>query len=289
MGDDTTPRTADAAFRTAYDEVLRQWPVEVHGTDVPTTHGSTRVQICGRADATPLVLLPGGGATSVSWFANGGALAAGQRIYAPDLMGDFGRSVPGGAPLRGADDLTAWLDSLLDALGLEGARFCGHSYGAWIALKYALHAPHRVRRLALLDPTNCFGSMRPGYLAHALPSLLRPTAARVRAFHRWETGRDPEHPAWQAFLDSSATARRTKVVAMRRPEARDLRALDPPTLVLLAENSRAHDVRRVAAEARRLLPDARVDILPGASHHSLPTEQPAALNRELTEFLGRGD
>jgi pimeloyl-ACP methyl ester carboxylesterase len=173
-----------AAFFAAYDAVLRRWPVEVDSVDVPTPYGSTRVHIGGREDGAPLVLLPGGGTTSTAWFANAGALAPAHRIYAVDLMGDIGRSVHDGAPLRGAADLTAWLDSLFDELKLEGAHLCGHSYGAWIALGYALHAPHRLGRLALLDPVGCFTGMSPRYLAHALPMLLKPTAERVRAFHR---------------------------------------------------------------------------------------------------------
>ncbi|WP_343244242.1 alpha/beta hydrolase [Streptomyces sp. SID14446] len=115
--------------------------------------------------------------------------------------------------------------------------------------------------------------------------LLRPTAERVQAFHAWETGGVPEEPVWRTFLGATATAHRSKVVAMRRPRTRDVRACTVPTLVVAAGRSRAHTARRVAAEAGRLLPDARVVVLPEASHHSLPTERPADLNRLLTEFL----
>ncbi|MFE9877441.1 alpha/beta fold hydrolase [Streptomyces sp. NPDC005784] len=275
----------EAIFLSAYDTVLRQFPLEVESVDVPSPHGSTRVHISGPRNGSPLVLLPGGGTTSVVWFANVGALAAGHRVYAPDLMGDIGRSVHDGVPLRGAEDLVTWLDALFDELSLDGAHLCGHSYGAWIALNYALRAPHRIGRLALLDPTNCFAGMSLGYLLHALPMLLSPSAERMEAFYRWETGGTPEDPAWQAFLGSTAGARRSKVVAMRRPRPGELRACTVPALVLLAGRSRAHNVRRVATEARRLMPGASVDLLPNASHHSLPTEQPAELNRLLTRFL----
>ncbi|MFJ6793697.1 alpha/beta fold hydrolase [Streptomyces sp. NPDC091268] len=281
MGDESE----QAVFFAAYDAVLRQWPVEVHSIDVPSAYGTTRVQVCGPEDGPPLVLLPGGGATSVVWFANIGVLARSHRVYAVDLMGEIGRSVHEGAALRGPGDLMAWLDSLLDTLGLDGAHLCGHSYGAWIAPNYALHAPHRLGRLALLEPTNCFAGMSPRYLVHGLPVLLKPTAERLRAFLQWETGRAPEDPAWRAFLDSAATARRSKVMVMRRPTAQALKACTVPTLVLLAERSRAHHVPRTAAAARRLLPGARVVVLPDASHHSVPTERPAEPNRLLAAFL----
>ncbi|CAL9496552.1 Carboxylesterase YbfK [Streptomyces sp. enrichment culture] len=274
-----------STFFAAYDAVLRQWPVEVHGVDVPTPHGSTRVQVCGREDGTPVVLLPGGGTTSMAWYANVGALAPAHRVYAVDLMGDYGRSVHDGAPLRNAADLTAWLDALLDGLGLRRTHLCGHSYGAWIALNHALRSPHRLDRLVLLDPTQCFAGMSPRYLLRAVLTLLKPRAERPRAFHEWETGRAPEDPVWRTFLDATAFAKRSKVVPMPRPGAEALRACTVPTLVVLAGRSRAHDTPRVATAARRLLPEAEVAVLPDASHHSLPTERPAELNRLLAEFL----
>ncbi|GGX19399.1 carboxylesterase [Streptomyces malachitofuscus] len=273
------------AFHTAYDDVLRGWPVEVRRTDVPTPYGSTRVNVCGPEDGTPLVLLPGGGTTSVVWYANVGALAAAHRVYAVDLIGDYGRSVHDGAPLRGAGDLSAWLDALFDGLGLDRAHLAGHSYGAWIALNHALRAPARIDRLALLDPVQCFARMSPRYLLHAVLNSLKPAAERPRAFHRWETGRDPGDPLWAAFLDSTAVAKRSKVVTMPRPGGEALRACGAPALVLLAEHSRAHDTPRVAAAARQLMPGAEVVVLPDASHHSIPTERPAELNRLLVDFF----
>jgi hypothetical protein len=56
--------------------------------------------------------------------------------------------------------------------------------------------------------------------------------------------------------------------------------------VLLAERSRAHDVRRVAANARRLMPSAVTEVLPGQTHHTVPTQSPGDLNRALLRFLG---
>lgn len=274
-----------AAFFAAYDAMLRRWPADVTSIDVPTPYGGTRVHVCGPEAGAPLVLLPGGGTTSMAWFGNVEDLGRDHRVYAVDVMGDFGHSVNDGTPLRGAEDLMAWLDAVLDGLGLGEARLCGHSYGAAIALRYALRAPHRVGGLALLDPTNCFAGPSPRYLLRALPSLLRPTVARQRAFLLWETGRPPEDPGWQDFLDSTATAVRSKVVALRRPWPKELRACTVPTLVLLAGRSRTHDARRVAARARDLLPEAEVVLLPDATHHTLPTERPAELNRLLARFL----
>ncbi|MET9340444.1 alpha/beta fold hydrolase [Nonomuraea sp. NPDC003804] len=42
---------------------------------------------------------------------------------------------------------------MLTALGVDSAAVCGHSYGGWLALTRAPHAPARVRQLALEHPS----------------------------------------------------------------------------------------------------------------------------------------
>jgi len=59
-----------------------------------------------------------------------------------------------------------------------------------------------------------------------------------------------------------------------------------PTLVLVAEKTRSHDPARVAANARRLLPEVTTAVLPGATHHTIPMVDAAELNGQLTRFLG---
>ncbi len=296
MADDAPSSTATHAFATspagtaffaAYDAVLGQWPVAVESRDVPSPYGSTHVQIAGPADGAPLILLSGAGATSTVWFGNVAELTRRHRVYAVDTIGDAGRSVHDGRPIRRLADLMDWLDGLLDGLGLDRAGLCGHSYGGYLALSYALHAPYRLSRLALLDPNQCFAGTSPRYLLRALPLLVRPTAARERSFLEWETRGLPVDPAWLTLASLGAAGfPKSKVVIARRPAAERLRECTVPTLVLLAGRSRTHDIGKVAANAARLLPDVATDTLPAASHHSLPCVDPAPLNRALVDFLG---
>jgi len=273
-------------FFDAYDAVLARWPVPVESVDVPSAYGTTRVQVCGRPDrGTPLVLLHGGGATSTVWFANIAALSQDRRVYAIDQIGDAGRSVHDGQPLAGLAELMAWLDAVFAHLNLDRIHLAGHSYGSWLALNYALHAPDRVARLALLDPTHCVGGMRASYRLHAIPLFVRPSAARMGAFLDWETRGAALDPGWRRVMELGSEMPRSKIVMPRRPPAARLRECTVPTLVLLAERSRQNRVARNAATARRLLPDVRVQVLPGVSHHMIPTEHADHLNRALAGFL----
>ncbi|MFF5897932.1 alpha/beta fold hydrolase [Streptomyces argenteolus] len=272
------------AFDLAYDELRSLWPDGTEERDISTPYGRTRVHVYGPADGPSLVLLHGGSATGLVWFANAPALGRRHRIHAVDLLGDAGRTDRSdGRPLKTADDLTAWLDALLDGLGLSRTHLCGHSYGAWLAVRYALHAPERVDRLALIDPTQVFAGFRPGYLLRALPHLLRPSCARASAFLAWETAGTRPNETWQRLYALAATAPGRKLIAGRRPRVADLRT---PVLVLLAEDSRAHHSGKVADRARQSLFQGTVVVLPGATHHSLPLTAPQQLNEHLATFLG---
>ncbi|MFI0914819.1 alpha/beta fold hydrolase [Streptomyces abikoensis] len=270
-------------FFAAYDALLARWPAGTAEQTVPTPYGPTRVHAYGPPDSPPLVLLHGGGATGTAWFANAPALGARHRVYAVDILGDVGRSERAGLPLRTPQDLMTWLDAVLDGLGLTTAALCGHSYGGWVAAAYALHAPRRVQRLALLDPTQVFGGYRPGYLLRALPMLLRPTARRVGAFLDWEsagTGVDEDFKRLYV-LGATLRGRGRPVVG----HTLDPAPLAMPVLVLFAGRSRVHDAEATADRARRLLPRARVEVLPGLGHHALPTAGAAAVDTIVLEFL----
>ncbi|MER7534566.1 alpha/beta fold hydrolase [Streptomyces sp. NPDC097704] len=272
-------------FTAAYDAVLAQWPRPTAASEVPTPHGTTHVLHHGPEDGPPVLLLPGGGSTAASWGATAASLGATHRLHAVDLAGGPGRSRSDGLSIRTAADLRTWLDAVLDGLGLASAAFLGHSYGAWIALRYALAAPDRTDRLVLLDPTGCFAGFRPAYLLHALPVLLRPSAARAEAFLTWETG-GAEHDRALRRLDALAAEQpRQRPVTGPRPTSAELAALRPPALLFFAGQSRVHDARRVADRARATVPGVMTETLPAASHHTLPEGLPPAVLTRIAAFL----
>lgn len=257
------------SFSSAYEAVLTQWAAPVSVSDEDGTRSLSS------GDGPPVVLLPGGGATAAVWFATA---LPGRRTIAYDLPGTAGFTT---VAVTDAASLCGWLDQVLPAGPVD---LVGHSYGGWVALTYALHAPERVRRLALLDPTNCFGGFAPAYLLHALPLLVRPTAERAAALIRWETGGRPLPAEWAALQAAAAEAPTTgKLVTGPKPAPERLRV---PTLVVLGGRSRVHDVDKVSRRAMQTVPDARIVVLPDASHHSLPFDPAGEVNRSLGEFFG---
>lgn len=277
--------TAAEGFVSAYDRVLAKWPLPIDTIDVESDYGTTRVNACGPVDGRPVVLLPGGGATSTVWFANVAALARENRVFAIDPMGAPGRSVVGTKPIRTVGHLMSWLDQVLDTLEVARTSVVGHGYGATVALAYALHRPERVGTLVLLDPPSCFAGMRLAYLLHAVPILVRPTRARMRSLIRWETHNAPLDADWLDLTERGTDFPSAKPVVPRRPKGDRWATLSADVTVVFAGESKEHNSSRVAEAVGKVLPNAHTVVLTGCSHHMLPMLPAGELDAVLLTAL----
>lgn len=188
--------------------------------------------------------------------------------------------------IRDVDDLMGWLADVLDALGVESAAVVAHSYGAMVALAFAIRNPARVDRLVLVDPNSCFAGFRAGYLVRAMPLLLRPNAARLRALVDWETAGTPIDSDWLELVVFGAEHfPATKPVVPQRPRASELSGIQCPMTVVLAGRSRVHDIRRVEKSVRKSVPSARTVVLDGATHYSVPMTSATDLLDVLDDAL----
>lgn len=283
---DFTSTPEGSAFYRAYDAVLEKWPIDATGIDIESEYGTTRINTCGPIDSPPLLLLPGGGATSTVWFDNVAALADRHRIFAVDIMGDPGRSVADGTPIKGIDDLLSWLDAVVHAAGLTTFSLAAHSYGAMIALAYALSEPTRVRKLVLLDPNSCFAGMRPQYPARALPLLLRPTEKRQRDFLLWETGGRTISADWLDLVARGAAHfPKSRTIVPKRPKQNTLEELTVDTTLIFAAESKVHNSRQLVTDIAESLPRLRSTVIEGATHHTMPMSPTAELNEALIKAL----
>jgi cis-3-alkyl-4-acyloxetan-2-one decarboxylase len=103
----------------------------------------------GEAGSEPVVLLHGYTGSHLSWRHQIPRLAERHRVIALDWLGWGDSDRP--LSLRfDFDTEVARLGRVLDALGIERVNLCGHDYGGFLALGFALRRPGRIRRLALL-------------------------------------------------------------------------------------------------------------------------------------------
>ena len=282
-----------ATFFTAYDALLKKWPVPFEEIDVPTPFGTTHVTASGPKDAPPLVLLHGYMATAMMWTLNIGDFSQGHRVYAIDTMGQPSKSIPS-EPIGSAEEYVAWLTATLDALHLDRVNLLGQSFGGWLALKYALAAPERVQRLVLLSA----GGMLPistQFVLRGMLMMLVPARFTVKSFWLWSGFRrvpdEIEH--WRVmdllylgikhFRMAPATLRITAAPASDD----ELRTMRMPVLFLMGKNEVLCNAAAALARGCRLVPDFKGELIPHCSHDMCASRY-RIVDALVLEFLAKG-
>ena len=111
-----------------------------------------RMAVYEQGHGDPVILLHGFPELAFSWRFQLPALAdAGFRALAPDQRGYGSSSCPEGVAEYTIQKLVADINGLLDALGLESARFIGHDWGAILLWQYALMHAERIDEMVVLN------------------------------------------------------------------------------------------------------------------------------------------
>ncbi|MDQ0752442.1 3-oxoadipate enol-lactonase/4-carboxymuconolactone decarboxylase [Streptomyces africanus] len=239
----------------------------------------------GPEEAPVLILGPSLGTTWHMWDRQIPELIKQWRVFRFDLPGH------GGAPAYPAGsvtDLTTRLLATLEGLGVQRFGYAGCALGGAVGIELALRHPERLASLALIAASPRFGT----------PDEFRQRGVIVRtngldpiartAPERWFTGgfaaAQPAITEWAVQMvrttDPGCYIAACEALASFdvRPE---LGRVGVPTLVLVGSDDQVTG----PAEARTLvagIPDARLAVVPGASH-LVPVEQPAA----VTDLLVR--
>lgn len=128
-------------------------PAGVEGRDVAVQGIRTRVfEVDPRNNATPLILLHGGGVDSALVSFGSALVTLGQhrRVIAPDLPGYGETEFP-------ESDFSipwycGWVDDLIRGYGFDRVDLAGLSLGGWITLEVAISHPEVVRRIVAVNP-----------------------------------------------------------------------------------------------------------------------------------------
>jgi len=239
----------------------------------------------GPEEAPVLILGPSLGTTWHMWDRQVPELAKNWRVFRFDLPGH------GGAPAYPAGsvaELAGRVLARLDGLGVQRFGYAGCAFGGAIGIELALRRPERIASLALIAASPRFGTAdefrQRGVIVRT--NGLDPIARTSP--ERWFTGgfaaAQPAITEWAVQMVRT-TDPGCYIAACEALAAFDVRAelarIGVPTLVLVGSDDQVTG----SAEARTLvagIPDARLAVVPGASH-LVPVEQPAA----VTDLLVR--
>ncbi len=284
--------TAKGEFLKHYDARAQKWPVVSETKLVETSFGQTFVRISGPVDAPPLVLLPGGGATSLIWLPNIEALSNHYRTYAVDNIYDFGRSVYTRS-MTSPDDFTNWLDELFSALELgDNINLMGYSYGGWLACQFTLDCPERLDKVVLVSPASTVLPLSGEFLTRSVLCLV-PFRYFTKSIMYW---------VWEDLVQRDETGRAITddrvddvVLAFRsfkfkvpaNPtifEDEELKSIKVPTLFLIGENEKIYSAQEAVQRLTNVASQIEVEVIPDAGH-DLTFLQTEMVNSKVLEFL----
>ena len=219
----------------------------------------------------PVIMLHGGLGNGDHWANQVLALVEHYMVIAIDSRGQ-GRSTRG---KRGVsyDVMAGDVLAVMDKLDIERAAFVGWSDGGEIALKIAIDHPARVAKLFVFganydaNGSKHSSSHAPTFSAYAVKCRtdyehMSATPRQFDALVEWLT------PVWRNPMGFTKD---------------QLRAISAPTAV----GDGDHDeiiVRDQIEEMAKLIPNAKLVILPDTSHFAL-WQDPEAFNKALVEFL----
>ncbi len=160
--------------------------------------------VCG--DGPPVVLVHGLGGTVENWQALAPALARNHRVLVPDLPG-HGRSEPLPGKIRHLDPYADAVVSLLEAEGIGGAAWVGHSLGGVVALCAAVRRPDAVRGIVLAGAAGIGSRSRLAHVTLTLDGIIRPGRAIAPQRERWARSALGRRAAfWWGVADTKALA-----------------------------------------------------------------------------------
>jgi pimeloyl-ACP methyl ester carboxylesterase len=219
----------------------------------------------------PLILLHGGLANANYWGNQVPVFARTHRVVVMDSRG-HGRSTRDAQPF-GYDLMASDVLGLMDFLGIRRAAVVGWSDGGIIGLDIAMNHPERLTRLF------AFG-------ANYDPSGVREDLDKNATFNRFIA------EAGQAYKRLSKTPNDydgfvKAIGAMWESQpnwtADQLRGITVPTAIADGEHDEAIK-RSHTEEMARLIPGAKLIILPGVSHFAM-LQNPKLFNAAVLDFL----
>lgn len=236
----------------------------------------------------PLMVIHGGGGDARTWLENIEMLSKKYSVYAPDLPG-YGNS----QPLEGnyyIPELTDFVDSFSNSIGLERFNLAGHSLGGGVALNYALKFPHKINKLVLVSSL-CLGREIALWVRLlSIPAFVKSIGAVVLAVFKcikWLVKLlispvefvMPFSPASVILGGSITTIKEQTLVLANR-----LSEIVMPTLLVWGGRDPIVPVRHAYAAAE-VIPDCQLEIFEKRGHN-VHRDELHQFSRIITGFLG---
>jgi pimeloyl-ACP methyl ester carboxylesterase len=286
-------------------ELRSDWVVVPQVRGMHQTVYGVKTHYVHAGEGEPVVLIHGGGpgaSGESGWARTIPALAPYFHVYGLDCIGYGFTDKP--AIEYSFQTMVEHVAGFIDALNLDGVRMSGNSQGAYVAMKYTLDQPHRVKQAALLSTGTLATACGLNAQGKAAP-LPRYDGTResIRAFLQVIVN-DPARIT-EELLDARFAAASTpghkemheslgryREVMAQNPSERQiyqvkerLQLLTVPWCMIWGGADRSAPLDPLGLGMHEMFPDVPFHVVEG-SGHQVQNDKPDECNRLLLEFFG---
>lgn len=245
-------------FRAYYNNILSQFPFQQQY--IETSYGKTFILTAGQEFNPPIILLHGSCSNSAFWFPEIMALSNNFRVYAIDIIGEAGNSEEYRPDLN-TDDFALWMKEVLYVLKLKKTVIIGNSLGGWMALKFATAYPEYVSKLVLIASAG-LAEVLPQFLLNVEESRQSDGTVPINNDIIGEQNIPKEVLEFMNLIAESYNP--IQELPVYTDEA--LQKLNMPILFIDGENDVIIDAKSSALRLSRLVPSAKIHLLPNSGH-----------------------
>ena len=260
----------EALFMELYDKQLKNLNVEHEDLYIDTRFGKSHVLKLGNPSGKPLLVFHGGNTTAPYSLRFFPTLPTHFCLYAVDTIGHPGKSAQTVVSHKSME-YGEWASDVIAGLGFEKMNCLGGSFGGGILAKLMCVAPEKVEKSVLIVPAgianvstfNLMATMGIPMMLYVitrkdkwLKKALLPMAIDEKNIDEatYDMAKTSfEHVAVKADMPSNV-----KVEAMRKSTA--------PTLVIVSEKDNMFPGKKVAAKAKKMIPNLKTHMLKGQGH-----------------------
>jgi pimeloyl-ACP methyl ester carboxylesterase len=241
-----------------------------------------------------MLLLHGMLSSRVQWTPNVAALSTRTRPILLELWGHGRSPTPAVDTDYSVEAYVAEFERIRVLIGASDVVMAGQSFGAGLAMHYAIRHPQRVRALVITNSISAFSNPRDEGLRHARERMASEidangeTAIRALPIHPCNARRVPQDIKAQLVAaadaaDPQAVARSIRLTAPQALVAGLMHRIACPVLLVNGRHeTRFQRYRDIAAAGI-----ARCEVADVAAGHAVNLEAPMAFDQAVLDFLSK--
>lgn len=257
------------SFMAFFDNELKSWKSDFSTSFVETESGRSFVIESGQGNLETIFFIHGNGENATAAKPLHEHLSRDYRVISADVMWQVNRSIPLHA-FDAQNGYNKWITELLDYYKIEKVIISGLSYGAWIALEYAIKNPERIQKSILMSPAACFSSVKLGYFFKLYKMAIFQNDSNFRDFLQYCYGRKNKISDFaynQIALNFKHCNLSAPPIVPTVYSDQTLKEIPFPLLLIMGSDEKITDPIKSVKRAEKLIPYCETLTIKGAAHY----------------------